>query len=186
MAGEFQPANVKVVISKLKEERRLIRGRYWQRPDQFIMSKEEYVKLFPNDEYDNETDSKSWIKEKQVVEKKDSTKENSKFEIPNSNFSPGFYVIEVSTKDKDGQEVKDVKYVELYDEKVNNLGHPEYLWTEESKPIEPGEKTSIKIGTSSDNVYLIQQIDKETTDDGPQIANCKLQIARGQTTDHGR
>jgi hypothetical protein len=58
MAGEFEPAKVNVKITKLKEEKRLIRKRYWERPDQFIMSKEEYIKYFPNDEYDNETDLK--------------------------------------------------------------------------------------------------------------------------------
>ena len=56
MNGEFEPANVKVTITKLKEEKRLIRNRYWERPDQFVMSKEEYIRNFPYDEYDNETD----------------------------------------------------------------------------------------------------------------------------------
>ncbi len=159
MAGEFQPASVTVTISKLKEEKRLIRNRYWQRPDQFMMSKEEYIKFFPNDEYDNETDYKSWEKEKQVFEKTDSSRENTEFRIQNLEFKSGFYVIEAVTKDKDGQEVKNIKYIELYDERSNDLTHPEYLWTERSKPIEPGEKTSIRIGTSAENVFLIQQID---------------------------
>ncbi len=58
MNGEFEPANIKVTITRLKEEKRLIRDRYWERPDQFVMSKEEYLKNFPYDEYDNETDLK--------------------------------------------------------------------------------------------------------------------------------
>ena len=86
MAGEFQPANVTVTISKLKEEKRLIRNRYWERPDQFVMSKNEYIKLFPNDEYDNETDYKSWEKEKQVFEKADSSRENTEYRIQNIEF----------------------------------------------------------------------------------------------------
>jgi hypothetical protein len=162
MAGEFEPALVTVTISKLKEEKRLIRNRYWQRPDQFVMSKGNYIKLFPFDEYDNETDNKSWETEKRVFEKMDSTKENSAFSIQNSELKPGFYVVEAVTKDKYGQEVKDVKYIELYDEKSNQLNHPEYLWTEGSKPIEPGEKTTIKLGTTADNLFVIQQIDKST------------------------
>ncbi|MBK7291373.1 MAG: hypothetical protein IPI78_14680 [Chitinophagaceae bacterium] len=35
MNGEYEPAKVKVTITKLKEEKRLIRDRYWERPDQF-------------------------------------------------------------------------------------------------------------------------------------------------------
>ncbi len=40
MNGEFEPANVKVTITKLKEEKRLIRERYWDRPDQYLISKD--------------------------------------------------------------------------------------------------------------------------------------------------
>jgi hypothetical protein len=180
MAGEFEPALMTVTISKLKEEKRLIRNRYWQRPDQFVMSRDEYIKLFPLDEYDNEADYKSWEKENRVFNKTDSAKANSKFEFRNPNLSSGFYAIEVMTKDKDGQEVKDVKYVELVDEKSNQLTHPQYLWTEGSKPIEPGEKTTIKLGTSADNVYLIQQIDKSTGNNQQQITNYKLQTLNNE------
>ncbi len=164
MAGEFEPAKLIVTISKLKEEKRLIRKRYWQRPDQFVMNKDEYIKLFPFDEYDNESDFRSWEKEKQMVNKRDSVKENSKFDLVSSgtNLSSGFYVIEVMTKDKDGQDVKEVKYIELVDESSNHLNHPEYLWTDGSKPIEPGEKATVKLGTSADNLFVIQQIDKST------------------------
>ena len=90
MAGEFEPANVTVTISKLKEEKRLIRNSYWERPDQFVMSKEEYIKHFPNDEYDNETDYKSWEKGEAVFEKADSSRENTEYRIQNIEFNPGF------------------------------------------------------------------------------------------------
>ncbi len=76
------------------------------------------------------------------------------------NFQPGYYVVEISTKDKNGEEVKDVKYIELYDEKSKQLNHPQYLWTKESNPIEPGEKTTIELGTSADNLFVVQQVDK--------------------------
>jgi len=161
MAGEFQPANVIVTISKLKEEKRLIRNRYWQRPDQFVMSNEEYIKLFPHDEYDNETDYKSWEKERLVFEKTDSSRKNSEYRIHDIKFQQGIYIIEVSTKDKDNQEVKNIKYVELYDDRSNGLIHPGYLWTQGSRPIEPGEKTTITLGSSAD-IVVIQQIDKST------------------------
>ena len=162
MAGDFQPAGVTVTISKLKEEARLIRARYWQRSDQFVMSKEEYIGLFPHDEYDNESDYKNWSKEKQVFERTDSSRKNTEFGIQNIELPAGFYIIEVVTKDKDGQEVKNVKYIELYNEKTDKLNHPEYRWAEGSKPIEPGEKTTIKIGSSAGQLFLVQEIDKST------------------------
>ena len=46
--------------------------------------------------------------------------------------------------------------------KAISLATPQYLWTEGAKPIEPGEKTSVKLGTSADNLFVVQQLDKET------------------------
>ncbi|MEI9943497.1 MAG: alpha-2-macroglobulin family protein [Chitinophagaceae bacterium] len=171
MSGEFEPATVKVVITKLKEEKRLIRERFWERPDQFVMNKEEYVKNFPYDEYDNETDQTSWEKGGVVFERTDSVNANSEFGIMNSEFKPGFYIIEVSTTDKNGEEVKDIKYIELYNEKSNQLSKPEYLWTQNAKPIEPGETTSVKLGTAADNLFVVQTLDKGADIDQRSSAN---------------
>src|SRR5690606_4969183 len=55
MADEFVPAKVELTVHRLKTENRLIRDRYWERPDQFLLSKQEYIRYFPHDEYDNET-----------------------------------------------------------------------------------------------------------------------------------
>ena len=161
LAGEFIPAKVNVTISKLKEEKRLIRSRFWERADQFVMSKEEYINYFPVDEYSNETDFRNWEKEQLVFEKSDSTRENSIFNLQPATFKPGWYVMEISTKDKNGEEVKDVKYIELTDDKSNQLTRSIYLWTQfDKRSIEPGEKTTIKLGTSAKDLFLIHQVDK--------------------------
>src|SRR4030095_7981201 len=169
LAGEFDPALLTVTIHRLRDEKRLIRKRYWQRPDQFVMSRDEYIKLFPFDEYNNENDFKTWEKESTAFERTDSTKGNEKFKMlqgsplgQNAKLIAGLYLIEALALDKYGQEGKDVKYIELFDEKSNHLNHPEYLWTDGSSPIEPGEGTTIKLGTSAENVFVIQQIDKST------------------------
>ncbi len=163
MNGEYEPAAVKVTITRLKEEKRLIRERYWERPDQFVMSKEEYIKNFPYDEYDNETDFKGWVKGETVFQKTDSAKVTGEWLIVNGKFTPGFYVVEISTNDKNGEEVKDVKNIELFDEKSNRLNRPAYLWAGTAKTIaEPGETARVEFGTAADNLFVVQQLDKGT------------------------
>ena len=98
---------------KLRSPYRLIRERYWQQPDQFVMSKEEYLKYFPTDEYSNETQKETWEKTEKVFEEADSSNENSSFTIHHSPFSPGWYVIEATAKDKYGEDVKNIKYFQL-------------------------------------------------------------------------
>ncbi len=161
MNGEFEPAIVKVSFTKLKEEKRLVRDRFWERPDQFVMTKEEYIKDFPYDEYDNESDTKSWARGEQVFEKTDSARLNGEWAIVNGKFTTGFYVVEISTKDKNGEEVKDLKYIELFDEKSNRLNRPDYLWTGVRKTtVEPGETARVEWGTAADNLFIIHQVDK--------------------------
>lgn len=162
MNGEFEPAKITVTITKLKEEKRLIRDRLWERPDQFVMSKEEYIKAFPYDEYDNESDYKSWEKGAEVFNKTDSVKENGKWKIENGQWAAGFYMIEISTTDKNGETVKDIQYIELFDERSNQLNQPQYLWSQAAKSIEPGETTAVQLGTSADNLFVVHQLSKET------------------------
>jgi hypothetical protein len=162
MNGEFERSKVTVTITKLKEEKRLIRKRYWDRPDQFVMTKEEYIKHFPYDEYNGESDFSNWARDQKVLEKTDSVKADGQWSL-GKQLQPGFYVIEVTTRDKNNEEVKDVRYIELADDKSKQLLQPKYLWTQASeKPIDPGEKTSVILGTSSENLFVIQQIDRES------------------------
>jgi hypothetical protein len=160
MNGEFEPAMVHVIISRLTGEKRLIRERYWERPDQFVISKDEYIKNFPNDEYDDETDPKTWVKEETVFDKIDSTRESAEFGVDSQPLKPGFYIIEISTKDKYGEEVKDVKYLQLFDEKDKHPGTNQYLSTNYGKTIEPGEKTTVTIATAAEDLFVVQQVDR--------------------------
>lgn len=167
--GEFVPAVATVTITKLKEENRLIRNRFWDRPDQFVMSKQEYIKYFPFDEYDNEKEYTSWEKGEQVYTATDSSREDGLWSIlhgktvaDKQSFSPGFYMIEISATSNAGDEVKDVQYIELFDEKEKKLNRPNYLWTGTQKTIvEPGETAKLEIGTSADNLFLVHLIDKQ-------------------------
>ena len=164
MNGEFIPATAKVIIHKLREEKRLIRNRYWDRPDQFLMSKEEYVKLFPVDEYDNESEYSNWATGESVYTKSDSVPENGKWRVESGNLTPGFYVIEVTATGKNGEEVKSVDYTELIDEKSNQLNRAVYLWTNKKKgPVEPGETATFNIGTSAENLFVIRQQKNKTS-----------------------
>ncbi|HEY4156330.1 MAG TPA: MG2 domain-containing protein, partial [Puia sp.] len=75
-SGEFLPELLTLSFYRLKTPDRLIRKRYWDQPDQFVMTKEEYISSFPHDEYKNETSKASWEKGKMVLEKTDSTRSN--------------------------------------------------------------------------------------------------------------
>lgn len=162
MNGEFEPAIVTVTISRLQQENRLIRKRYWERPDQFTMTRPDYIQSFPYDEYDNETDFKSWGKNEEVLNQKDSVYEQSNWSLKNKKFNPGYYEIEIKTTDKNGQPIKDIRYIELTDNQ-NQLNRPSYLWTGNiTTTIEPGEVASINLGSSADQLFVVQKLSKDS------------------------
>ncbi|NCU04567.1 MAG: hypothetical protein GXC73_11325, partial [Chitinophagaceae bacterium] len=127
MMNEFVKSVVTVSMYKLKAPDRLIRNRYWETPDQFIMNEKDYRADFPNDEYNNETDKATWERGEKVFEKKDSSAENGQWAIDNKQLKAGWYLIEAVAKDKDGKEVKNQTYVQLTDDN-NKLSTPEYVW----------------------------------------------------------
>ncbi|HEV7378546.1 MAG TPA: alpha-2-macroglobulin family protein, partial [Dyadobacter sp.] len=96
-----------------------------------------------------------------------------KFSI-NNKLAPGFYQIEILTNDKNGEEVKLVKSIELTDPENNQLTNTRYLWTGGSKPIEPGQKTNVQLGTSADNLFVVHGITKEANEQQTEYSFFKL------------
>ncbi|HEU4469627.1 MAG TPA: alpha-2-macroglobulin family protein [Flavisolibacter sp.] len=162
LSGEFQRAQVSLTVHRLLPEQRLIRKRYWQAPDQFVMDKGTFLTYFPLDEYKNETDIKTWPVGQKVLDRKDSSKANGSFELGNDRLSPGYYQVTVTTLDKNGLEVKDIGFMEIYSQENRELNRPEYLWARAfESPLEPGEKGTVLLGTAARDVFVIGQKGKK-------------------------
>jgi hypothetical protein len=162
MNGEFVKSDVNVKFTRLEPENRLIREPYWHRADLFVMTKNEYITHFPNDEYDQETEMENWPETGQPKTKSAGLEKNKPFDISDLNLNAGFYKIQVTAKNETGEEVTDIKYIELTDPTSNKLAQPQYLWANESKAIEPGEKTTLTLGTAADNVFVINSSNKKS------------------------
>lgn len=169
LSDEFEPVAADIKIYPLTSPERLIRARYWEKPDQFLYTKEEYLRYFPHDEYDDESDHHKWAKGVSIYSDTLTTSPGAAYVLSNapdkakSKFQPGWYVIEVTAKDRFGTDVKAVEYVELYNNKSKELSVPAYQWnTGVMQSFEPGSQVSLFTGSSAGQVFLIQQIDRNT------------------------
>lgn len=173
LSGEPETVKADVKIYKLQSPPRLIRQRLWDEPDEFIFSRDEFIKYFPHDEYKDETKKESWARGDLVFEKSDSTNKDSIFNVEQSMLKDGWYVVEATGKDKYGQEVKDVKYFQAYDTKSKAVPTSEYVWNYQQKNnVEPGETAKIITGSAANDVFLIQEINRtKTSIDGQQISD---------------
>ncbi|MEO8415287.1 MAG: alpha-2-macroglobulin family protein, partial [Ginsengibacter sp.] len=164
LSGQPEPVKANVKIYKLLPPERLIRERLWEQPDKFILNKNEFIQFFPHDEYKGETKKESWEKGELAYSDIDSTNAIGNWQLTKGKFQQGWYVIEATAKDRYGQEVKDVQYFQVYDAKAASLPEPSYLWNiAEKNMVQPGDTAKVVTGTSSDNVFLIEEINRQKT-----------------------
>jgi len=164
-----EKTSVTVSIEQLKSPGKIFRERYWEQPDQFVMSKDEYYGNFPYDVYKNEDEVKNYQVGDKILEKTDSS--NIDWPLNNYKWKAGWYKIIATTKDKYGEDVKAEKFIQVLSEVEGSGGKglsepvPSTAGVEspvtinKSKTIaEPGEKIIYNIQTGFDNVWLIHAI----------------------------
>ncbi|PWJ59598.1 MG2 domain-containing protein [Dyadobacter jejuensis] len=154
--GAFVSSDMQVRFSKLMPEQRLIRPRLWSRPDLFLYSKSEYLKLFPHDEYDRESEPESWKTEAVLFETRFTTVKGQPVDLSSPNLSSGYYKVTFIATDSTNQEVTVTQYIQLQSESDKSLPRPEYLSITKSQAIEPGASTSVTLASSATGVYLIE------------------------------
>jgi TonB-dependent SusC/RagA subfamily outer membrane receptor len=156
MSGEKEDAAVQIKIYSLQSPQRLIRQRLWPKPDQFIMSKADYIQHFPNDDYNDETNYQNWPVSEFLLDRTIHTDSINQLLPDDLKLKPGYYRMEATTYDKHKQLVKDVKYIQLF----NTIQAPAvtYNFSSTSKKIvEPGQKAIFLTGSSADEIHVIRQ-----------------------------
>jgi Bacterial Alpha-2-macroglobulin MG10 domain/MG2 domain/Alpha-2-macroglobulin family len=165
--GEFVPVRVRVLFSRLQAPGRLIRPRYWPAPDQFVMDEETYLRDFPNDEYNRETEKQNWKITETPIDRTDSTTASGDFFAGRKyNPEPGWYLVESMAGDESGNKVIDKKYIEILGKKSS--GDLNYNpATEEDQTAEPGQSLTIQTGSSADDLFVIRRRNTVAPDGGP-------------------
>lgn len=160
LSNEKEPAIVQIKITPLQHPDRLIKKRLWERPDLFLYNTKDFISLFPNDEYENESDPSTWPKGSVLQQTDIDTKNTDKFILTNS-LRPGHYEIEATTKDKNGTVVKTVNYVKVFNSVSKQLPSPEYDFTFTKKEtVEPGDTAVFIHGASANEIFVISKTER--------------------------
>lgn len=161
----FEKATVTLTIHKLKTPERIFRNRYWQQPDQFVMTQQQYYAAFPYDIYKDENEVSRWEKGEKIAEVTDTTAANGRFTINKQKLPVGWYVAEAITKDKNGETVKAVQYIQLFNESgsVNPMA---YGGAEADQlTYEPGSTANYRLVTNLDSVFMIHTLGRKNAKD---------------------
>lgn len=160
LSNEKEPAIVQIKITSLQHPNRLIKKRLWERPDLFLYNAKDFISLFPNDEYENETDPSTWSRGSVLQQTDIDTKNTDKLILMNP-LQPGHYEIEATTKDKNGTVVKTVNYVKVFNSASRQLPSPEYDFTFTKKEtVEPGDTAVFVHGVSANEIFVISKTER--------------------------
>lgn len=99
MSGEKIAAPVQVKLYNLKTPARSLRKKYWEAPDQPILSESAFRQSFPDDAYGDELNPANWSQQNMVFEEKFTTQKNGQTGLANKISAPGYYRLVTSTKD---------------------------------------------------------------------------------------
>jgi uncharacterized protein YfaS (alpha-2-macroglobulin family) len=160
--GQFVPAKGTLKMYKLVAPEHVLRNRPWSAPDYKSLSKSEFKKLFPHEAYDAEYDSKNWEKGKLVWSTDFDNGKNSTVELPNTKkWESGAYVIELETKDKFDQLVKDKMITKLFSENDRTLADQQlFTIATDKESYEIGDNVKITLKSAIKDVYVTVAVEK--------------------------
>lgn len=160
--GEIVPATGSVKIYKLKAPETVIRPRVWPAPDYKLYNKEEFSTYFPHESYNNEDKSSNWEKGKLVFKNNFDTETSKTIDLKNiKKWESGQYIIEFESKDKFGQEVKDLKKTILFSDKDKTLPDQQlFSITTNKSSYKVGDNVKLSIGSSSKDVTVFITVEK--------------------------
>ncbi|WP_027392572.1 alpha-2-macroglobulin family protein [Aquimarina latercula] len=167
--NEFIANTGSLKIYRLQAPECPLRVRPWKAPDYSNMSKEEFKKLFPHDAYKNEDDYRNWEKGNLVLERTYDTKETKENAKGTKDillktikkWQTGKYVIELLTKDRFGQEVKDIKYINIYDQSDKTIADNKlFEITTDKGEYAIGDEVILKLSSASEDITVTLDIEK--------------------------
>ena len=148
-------------ISKLQTPATDLYSRYWEQPDYPSLSESEFKEIFPNRAYSDEDDQTKWEVEKEVLKMSFDTKITDSIPLKSySKWNPGVYKYEATAFDKNGIEVKDIRYFTYFKPNSKKVPNNETFWLKKLKTkAEPGEKVSIILSSKSEDLKVYYDIE---------------------------
>ena len=159
--GTFEPATVQMRLLPLQHPNRLMRPRYWEAPDQFVLTEQEYLQAFPLDVYKRENEPAQWPRKTPVLEKTFTTAKDGRTELSVKSLPAGAYELEVTARDAAGGTLTQKKVFNLVDAAAPQLPYPAYLRImADEQPHEPGSEVKQVVGTTAKDLHVLQTIER--------------------------
>ncbi|WP_076547367.1 alpha-2-macroglobulin family protein [Maribacter ulvicola] len=159
-----QPVNAsgKVKLYKLEAPDHVLRPRPWAAPDYSGFSKEEFKKLYPHDAFINEDNPANWQKGKMVWQSTFDTEKSKQISFGKiKNWASGKYRMELFSKDKFGQEVKDIAVFSITGNEQTLADNQLFYVKTDQDQYSVGDKAQITFLSGAENIVITVIIEKK-------------------------
>jgi hypothetical protein len=172
LQGITQKLNTTWKLYSLKAPQRPLRSRYWDAPDTSVMTKEQFVQLFPYDPYADEDAYQNWPKDALVREGQLNATDNGKLNLPAASLATGYYLLEASTVDKNGQTISAVCHYAVYQLRTRSLPGPLFhLSLSERSGIQPGQMAALVEASSVAPAFVVQQVSRNNNGEAKTVTD---------------
>ena len=150
-----------IKLYKLQAPDNVLRPRTWPAPDYAGFTKQEFKNLYPHDAYKDEDNPLKWEKGKIVWKTSfDTGKASEIFLGKLKNWSSGKYVMELESKDKFGQAVKDVALITLTGDEDELADNQLFQIKTDKSEYSIGDKAKITFLSNAKDLNIMVNIEK--------------------------
>ena len=163
--GAFVPASGNIKLYKLIAPDRVLRPRTWAAPDYPGFTEERFTALYPHEAYMNEDEPTHWKKGSMVWQANFDTQTSTELKLGNLNkWDSGYYRMELQSKDKFGQPVKDFALFTLTADDGKAPADNRLLLIKTDKDqYSIGEKAKITFLSNAKDLTLTVTVEKDQT-----------------------
>ncbi|TDT46987.1 alpha-2-macroglobulin family protein [Maribacter spongiicola] len=160
--GQSVFATGEVKLYKLQAPDHVLRPRPWPAPDYSGFSKEEFKKLYPHEAFKNEDNSANWQEGKMVWQSKFDTEKSNEISFGKTkNWESGKYRMELFSKDKFGQEVKDIAIFSITGNEQTLADNQLFYVKTDKEQYSVGDKAQITFFSSAKNLNVTVIVEKD-------------------------
>ena len=143
----------------MKNDNGILREKYFPQPDQFLITKEEYKKVFPLDIYNEENKINRWEVGDEVMRTRYDASSNPSISFGNTNWKIGSYVLILNTKDKYGEKIELKRYFTIYDLKDGIPTNMLSFSLVEKGKYEPDEFAKYYFGSAYPEIKVLHEVE---------------------------
>ena len=160
--NQNEPAKGTLKIESLQTPKQPFVKRYWQTPDFYVMTAEDFKKDFPQFAFKDEDRVENWKINETVFESNFDTKNSDQIDLKGKTFKPGKYIFTLKTKDKFDQEIEAKRFITIYDlDAGKSPSNESEFYVQEGDSFEPGNNAEFYIGTAEKDVKVLYEVENE-------------------------